>query len=121
MTDSEFQAKYILLKRLAWLALVGVVPVCIAVALSDDRVKPFGGFALLGAGALCIVPALVYLVILTLWHWKGRYQGQHSNLWGAVLVLETSGWGKLIYLFRHIIPDARKSGRYAASTPGSGT
>jgi hypothetical protein len=119
VTDSEFQAKFTLLKRLGWLALVGIALLSVAIALSDDRLNPFGVLTALGA-AVCIVPVVFYLVIVTLWHWKGRYRGDHSNLWGAVLVLETSGWGKLVYLFRHIIPDARKSGRYAAGTRSSG-
>lgn len=118
MTDSEFQAKYTLLKRLWWLALAGVVFLCVAIALGDDQLQPYVGLAVLGA--VCVVPAAFYIVILTLWHWKGRYRGARSNLWGAVLVIETSGWFKLVYLFRHIIPDARKTGRYATKTPGSG-
>jgi hypothetical protein len=87
-------------------------------ALGGNHLNPFGALASLGA--VCIVPVAFYLVVLTLWHWKSRYRGDHSNLWGAVLVLETSLLGKLVYLFRHLIPDARKSGRYAASTQGSG-
>jgi cytochrome bd-type quinol oxidase subunit 2 len=118
VTDSEFQAKYTLLKRLGWLALAGTALVCVAIALGDDQLRPYSVFAAIGA--VCIIPVVVYLVILTLWHWKGRYRGEHSNLWGAMLVIETSGWSKLIYLFRHIIPDARKTGRYAASGASSG-
>jgi len=118
VTDSEFQAKFTLLKRLGWLALAGLAVLCVAIALSDDRLQPFGGLAAIGG--VCVVPAVIYLVILTLWHWKSRYRGEHSNLWGAVLVLETSGWGKLVYLFRHLVPDARKTGRYALGAKGSG-
>ncbi len=117
MTDSEFQAKYTLLKRLAWLALAGIVLLCVVTALGDDQLRPYVGLAVLGA--VCIVPVVFYLVMLTLWHWKGRYRGARSNLWGAMLVIEASGWLKLVYLFRHIIPDARKTGRYAANAPSS--
>jgi hypothetical protein len=73
--------------------------------------------AFLFLGFLLIVPAVVYLVLLTLWHWKSRYRGRHSNLWGGLLVIETSGWSKLVYLFRHIIPDYRGTGRYARNEP----
>lgn len=118
MTDSDFRAKFTLLKRLGGLALAGIPLLCVAIVLNGFRFQPFGVLATLGA--LCLVPGIFYLVIFVLWHWKGRYRGDHSNLWGAVLLLETTGWGKLIYLFRHIIPDARKSGRYAASTEGGG-
>jgi hypothetical protein len=119
MTDSEFHAKYLLLKRLGWLALAGTALLCVAITLGDDHLQSYAAVAAMGA--ICVVPVVFYLVILTLWHWKGRYRGEHSNLWGALLVIETSGWCKLIYLFRHIIPDARKTGRYAATDAGSRT
>jgi hypothetical protein len=117
MTDAEFEAKVRLLKRLGWLALVGVTLLAIAFSLGDDQLDPYRALAVVGG--LSLVPGLVYLVLLTIWHWKGRYRGVHSNLWGALLVIETSGWFKVIYLFRHIIPDARRSGRYAATVPTS--
>jgi hypothetical protein len=119
VTDSEFHAKYTFLKRLGWLSLAGIALFGVAIALGDDGLQPYAALAALGG--VCIVPIVFYLVILTIWHWKARYRGEHSNLWGAVLVIETSGWARLIYLFRHIIPDARKTGRYAASGASSGT
>ena len=118
MTDAEFHAKYLLLKRLGWLALAGAVLLCTAFALGDDMLRPYDALAVIGA--FCVIPALFYLVLFVLWHWKSRYRGSHSNLWGGLLVIETSGWFKLVYLFRHIIPDARKSGRYAASVTAGG-
>jgi hypothetical protein len=45
-------------------------------------------------------------------HWKDRYRGQHSYLWGTLILIETSGWLKLVYLFRHMVPDMLQSGRY---------
>ena len=113
MTDVEFLLKIARLKRLGWLALLGAALICTAFLLGDDAAHPYE--ALAGIGAICLVPVIFYLVILTIWHWKGRYRGTHSNLWGALLVLETSGWCKIVYLFRHVLPDARKSGRYAGS------
>jgi energy-converting hydrogenase Eha subunit G len=64
-------------------------------------------------GIVLFVPGAVYFVLVTIWHWKERYRGRHSDLWGGLILIETSGWFKLIYLFRHIIPDARGRGRYA--------
>ncbi len=61
---------------------------------------------------LACVPGVFYTIVVTLWHWKARYRGNHSDLWGGLLILETTGWFKLVYLFRHIIPDARGTGRY---------
>jgi hypothetical protein len=112
MSDELFFRRIVLLKRLGWLALagfaVGLIGLGFARASADPPPWTFVAFVL-------IVPALVYLVLLTMWHWKGRYIGTHSDLWGGVLLIETSGWSKLIYLFRHIIPDARGTGRYARS------
>ena len=110
MTDSQFLSRVAILKRLGWLALLGAVLLAIAFTLGKDARHP--NQLLAGISAIALVPGLVYCVILTIWHWKGRYRGSHSDLWGAVLLVETSGWFKLIYLFRHIIPDARGTGRY---------
>jgi hypothetical protein len=66
-------------------------------------------------GIVLFIPGAVYLLLVTIWHWKERYRGEHSNLWGGLILLETTGWFKLVYLFRHIIPDARGTGRYAPS------
>jgi hypothetical protein len=52
----------------------------------------------------------VYVVVIL--HWKDRYRGRHSDLWGVLILIETSGWMKLVFIFRHIIPDIRHSGRY---------
>jgi hypothetical protein len=67
------------------------------------------------AGMVLFVPGAIYLLLVTMWHWKERYRGKHSDLWGGLILLETTGWFKLAYLFRHIIPDARGMGRYAPS------
>ena len=106
MSDHELIQKVTLLKRLAWLALIGVIAVG---ALGVSQGEPS---AWMTVGVLFVVPVAFYLLLLTVWHWKARYVGSHSNLWGGILVLETSGWLKIVYLFRHVIPDARGVGRY---------
>ena len=68
---------------------------------------------LLALVAVC--PCLIYGYVLTILHWKARYRGSHSDLWGAVLLLEASGWFKLVYLFRHLLPDMYGRGRYAGT------
>jgi hypothetical protein len=59
-----------------------------------------------------MVPGVVYIYVIVILHWKARYRGRHSDLWGVLILVETSGWMKLVYIFRHIIPDMRHSGRY---------
>ncbi len=65
------------------------------------------------AGFLLLAPCFIHLQLLAVWHWKERYIGNHSKLWGALFIFETTGWFKLIYFFRHILPDRRNQGRYA--------
>jgi hypothetical protein len=90
-----------------WLALAGLPFVALA-AFTDDFFQTFGVVAALSL----IVPGFIYIYVVVILHWKDRYRGQHSDLWGALILIETSGWMKLVYIFRHIIPDMRHSGRY---------
>ncbi len=62
--------------------------------------------------AIGIVPCFIYAYVLVILHWKDRYVGNHSTLWGVLILIESSGWMKLVYIFRHLIPDLRSSGRY---------
>jgi hypothetical protein len=110
VSDAQFLARISILKRLGWLSLAGIALIGAAFVLRGDAAQPNRLVA--GLGAVAVVPVVIYLIIFTIWHWKGRYRGSHGDLWGALLLVETSGF-KLIYLFRHIIPDARGTGRYA--------
>jgi cytochrome bd-type quinol oxidase subunit 2 len=114
MTNEQLQARVRLLRRLGWLALVGILLlVVVSTILREDLEfhQPLTALAVLS-----VLPAVFYAVLLVIWHWKSRYHGTHSDLWGAVLVLEVSGWLKVIYLFRHVIPDSRGTGRYARAS-----
>ena len=100
--------RFKLLRRLA-IASAGGLPF-FAVAAFRER-GPLAIFCVV-AGAVLFLPGFVYVYILTIWHWKDRYKGRHSDLWGALLLIETSGWFKLVYLFRHLLPDAIETARY---------
>jgi len=63
-------------------------------------------------GLVLFIPWFIYAYVLCILHWKERYVGNHSTLWGILLLVETSGWFKIIYLLRHILADIRSSGRY---------
>jgi hypothetical protein len=69
------------------------------------------------AAAMLIIPGFVYVYVIVIWHWKDRYRGEHSDLWGALILIETSGWMKLVYIFRHIVPDMYQTGRYRLESP----
>jgi hypothetical protein len=58
-------------------------------------------------------PELIWLSLVPFLHWSQRYRGRHSMLWLCLLVFETGGIFKLVYLFRHILPDWRGKGRYS--------
>jgi len=66
---------------------------------------------------MLIIPGFVYVYVIVIWHWKDRYRGEHSDLWGALILIETSGWMKLVYIFRHIVPDMYHTGRYRLESP----
>ena len=103
----KWKKRFDLLHYFAYLA-IGAVVFGFVAAFTSGIVERFTTiFAFLFAA-----PLLVWAYILTIWHWKDRYIGRHSDLWGAILLIETSSWFKLIYLFRHIIPDTRGTGRY---------
>lgn len=114
MSDQELNQKVTLLKRLAWLALAGAIAMFAVLAVSEGEPS-----AWVMVAVLLVVPALFYMTVLTVWHWKARYVGSHSNLWGGIFVIETSGWMKLVYLFRHVLPDARGAGRYQRARSGA--
>jgi len=97
------------LKNLGFVALLGLMFLIAALLANGGAIQTI----FIVTGLLAFVPGFFYLFVVTIWHWKARYRGAHSDLWGALLLIETSGWFKLVYLFRHIIPDARHSGRYA--------
>ena len=67
------------------------------------------------AAVVFFLPAFVYVYLMVIWHWKDRYRGKHSDLWGALILVEASGWMKLVYLLRHIVPDMGHRGRYLTS------
>jgi hypothetical protein len=108
VTDQQFDAHVERVKFWGMLAALGFLGFLAVMALGD---RPLTSL-LLAVAFVLMAPFLFYLVILVIWHWKARYRGSHSDLWGALLIIETSGLTKMVYLFRHLIPDARGTGRY---------
>ncbi len=119
MTRPDLIAKVRLLKRLGLAALLGLAAIAYAASLDTPDLRG-RMLQLVFLGAILIIPGLFYAIALCIWHWKARYQGARSNLWGVLLVVETSGWFKIVYLFRHVLPDARGTGRYSAAADGGG-
>ena len=100
-----FEKKWYQLRRCGYFALGGVFVMLIGMF---TKLMPLSIL-----GCLAAVPWFVLVVLIPIYHWKDRYVGGHNNLWGALLVIETSGWSKIIYWFRHIFPDRAGTGRYA--------
>ena len=105
---NPFAKKFSVLVRLAQLAALAV-PLLPAAALLPWHLAKLS----LVLAALMMLPCFIFAYVLTVLHWKGRYRGRHSDMWGVLLLLETSSFFKVIYLFRHILPDMRGRGRYA--------
>jgi hypothetical protein len=103
----KWEIRFKRLRLFGWLALAGVPFIALA-AITSDFWEIFGGVA----AFFLILPGFIYVYVLVILHWKGRYRGRHSDLWGVLILIETSGWMKLVYIFRHIVPDMRQSGRY---------
>jgi hypothetical protein len=108
----KWQKRFDRLRLFGELALVGL-PFLLAAYLSSDFARTFCGVA----AAMLIVPGFVYVYVIVIWHWKHRYRGNHSDLWGALILIETSGWMKLVCIFRHIVPDMYHTGRYRLESP----
>src|SRR5689334_10199378 len=90
--------------KFAWFLIFSwmVVPAIamVAVALAGPVDWPYGLVGM--AGFLLMTAFMVHLNLLAIWHWKVRYVGNHSKLWGSVIVLLTyTGWGNLVYFFKH--------------------
>jgi hypothetical protein len=109
MRDAWLEDKIATTKKLGLTALAGLAAIIIGVALREELFK----ILLIFIGIILIIPFFFHESVLTIWHWKRRYRGEHSDLWGAILVVETSGWFKIIYWFRHIFPDWKGTGRYS--------
>jgi hypothetical protein len=108
--NPDFTSWYRRLKMLGAIAVLGSLAFAVCMVHGPDGVV---GRTALILGFLTVLPVFVYLYCLTILHWKHRYVGQHSTLWGVLLLLETSGWMKIVYFFRHMLPDMKKTGRYA--------
>ncbi len=109
-SDAGFwkEIKYDWFEIFSWLLIPGIVALVCSVASNTDWVEA----ALLVVAFLLVAPFIVHVNLIVLWHWKARYRGRHSKLWGALIILEQPGWSRMIYFFRHVLPDRRNRGRY---------
>ena len=110
MTREEwYKYKFRWLKRFFFSALVGLFAVAISFAQPNEAIRSVLGVLT----ALAIIPLIFMLCFIPVLHWKDRYRGTKSNLWGFFLVFETSGWSKIFYWFMHVLPDKNSEGPYA--------
>ena len=102
--EDWFRGKWLWLRRFAVVAAAGGLLGVLGIA-----------FELPALGVLVVLllmPILFWLAVIPVLHWKDRYIGDRSGLWGVCLAVELSGWSKLVYWFRHILPDRAAAGRY---------
>jgi hypothetical protein len=108
MSNPWFRRKIDITTNCAWAALAGaIVWACGMIGRENFSAGP-----LIFIGFLLLIPLVGCLSFIPLLHWKERYRGKHSTLWGAILLFETSGWFKIVYWLRHIRPDLKNTGRY---------
>jgi len=101
-----FTKKVRLLRWFALAAAIGVVLLIVGTTYAQWE-------AAFIFGLLFVTPFFILATIIPIWHWKERYRGARSNLWGAILVLETSGVVRIVYWIRHVMEDRWGKGRYS--------
>lgn len=106
--DFWLQTKFDWFIVFCWLALAGIVLIMASGFINQEQISS----TLLITGVILIVPFILHANLLAIWHWKSRYRGSHSKIWGALMLIEISGWLRVIYLLKHVIPDRRNKGRY---------
>ena len=114
--DEWLAQRIAMTKKCGAAALAGAALIVIGFGLKENEMDNVMALAVIGA--LMTIPFLVHETVFVIWHWKRRYRGKHSDLWGALLVIETSGWFKIVYWFRHILPAWRGTGRYSDQAYG---
>jgi hypothetical protein len=102
-----WQSRFERIRIFAWVAAVGFGFLLCAL-MTTEVARTF----CIVSGVILLLPAAIYVYVMVILHWKDRYRGRHSDLWGALILIETSGWMKIVYLFRHMVPDMRQTGRY---------
>ncbi|MFY9855348.1 MAG: hypothetical protein WAK26_15865, partial [Terracidiphilus sp.] len=85
----RWEKRFERIRLFGWLALAGL-PFLIAIYFASDYFQIFCAVA----AFVLILPAFIYIYVIVIWHWKNRYRGEHSDLWGAIILIETSGWMK---------------------------
>ena len=112
MCDAWLEDRFAMTKKYGLTASAGITFVAIGIIFKANSLM----LSLIFIGILMLIPFFMHETVFTVWHWKRRYRGEHSDLWGAILVIETSGWCQIVYWFRHILPDWRGTGRYSGQT-----
>jgi hypothetical protein len=108
--NDNWEERFKNIRQFGKLGLGGLILASVSVVVPDDF-RPF--FAVFGF--FLILPAFAYLYVMVILHWKARYRGKRSDLWGVLILVEAAGCLKVVYLFRHIVPDLCGRGRYRHS------
>jgi len=99
MRDAWLEDRIAMTKKYGLAAIAGPALIALGLIFKEN----FEMLPLIFIGILTLIPFFMHETVLTVW--QRRYRGEHSGLWGAILVIETPGWFKIVYCFRHILPD----------------
>lgn len=105
-------------KHTGWLALLVLGAIAFGMlkeVLGDSMLIVAGAFGI--AGIMVLLPYVIYyFMIFPVLHAARRYRGDSQNAWLGWLTMESLGLAmpfiRLAYLFCHILPDVRGTGRY---------
>jgi hypothetical protein len=109
MRDAWLEDRIAMTKKYGLTAIAGLAFMAFGFTFRQNFIM----LPLIFIGILMLLPFFIHETVFTVWHWKRRHRGEHSDLWGTILVIETSGWFKIVYWFRHILPDWHGTGRYS--------
>jgi hypothetical protein len=73
--NDKWATRFELVRGFGWMAIGGIFFFATLFTPSGYEHWP------LIFGFLFLMPASIYIYIVTVWHWKARYRGNHSDLW----------------------------------------
>lgn len=107
--EDWYPNKFMWLRRFFLAAIIGLLGLILGFILPNETLRA----VLIGIFLIALIPLIFMLCFIPVLHWKDRYIGTKSNIWGFFLVFETSGWSKIFYWFMHVLPDKNKKGPYS--------
>jgi hypothetical protein len=85
--DVWLEDRITMTKKYGLAAVAGLALIAFGFIFKED----FKMLPLIFIGILMLFLFFIHETVFTVWHWKRRYRGEHSDPWGAIFVIETLG------------------------------